>query len=459
MARVNAEDKYRQMTETPIRDLILKLSVPTIITNMISTIYNAADTYFIGRISTSASAAVGVCLTVQIVIQSIGFFFGQGTGTTMSKELGKHNVDRANQVASTGFLSAFLLSFCVMIPGLLFKEPIARFLGSTETILPYALDYMHYILLAAPFMAGSIVLNQQLRFQGFATSSMIGITAGGILNMFMDPIFIFTMGMGIKGAALSTMISQMVSFTILLVLHFRVSTARLSFKAVKISRDNYKPIYIGGLPSLCRQSVHSVAMIALNTAAKPFGDAAIAAMSITNKVAGFTNSIVLGIGQAYQPVCGFNYGAKKYDRVKEGFWFCVRILAVILFCIALMEFCFPAQIIGFFRKGDPEVVRIGKLALRLRSITITFSSWIMISNMLLQTTGKVYRASILGFARQGIVLIPIASVLPPLIGMLGIQIAQPIADIVTLSMSIPMTLGVLRAMKEETNSPPSKSKV
>ncbi len=449
MAKVNAEEKHRQMTETPIRDLILKLSVPTIITNMISTIYNAADTFFIGRISTSASAAVGVVLTVQIVIQSIGFFFGQGTGTTISKELGKHDIERANEVASTGFLSALLLSSLIMVPGLCFKSPIARFLGSTETILPYALDYMHYILLAAPFMAGSIVLNQQLRFQGFATSSMIGITTGGILNMVMDPIFIFKLDMGIKGAALSTMISQAISFTILLILHFKVSTVTLSFKSIRFSRRTYKPIYIGGLPSLCRQSVHSVAMVALNTAAKPFGDAAIAAMSISNKVAGFTNSVVLGIGQAYQPICGFNYGAKKYDRVKEGFWLCVKTLAIILFCIALLEFIFPAEIIGFFRKGDPEVVRIGKLALRLRSLTITFSSWIMISNMLLQTTGKVYRASILGFARQGIVLIPIVSILPPIIGMLGIQIAQPVADVVTLAMSVPMTLGVLRGMKEE----------
>ena len=269
------------------------------------------------------------------------------------------------------------------------------------------------------------------------------------MNVILAPIFIFVLDMGIKGAALSTMISQMISFIILIILHSKVSTVRISFKSVKVAMSNFKPIYIGGLPSLCRQSVHSVATIALNTAARPFGDAAIAAMSITNKVAAFTNSVVLGIGQAFQPVCGFNYGAKKYNRVKEGFWFCVKTLAVILFCIALMEFIFPQQIIGFFRKGDPEVIRIGKLALRLRSITITFSSWIMISNMFLQTTGKVYRASILGFARQGIVLIPVVTILPPIIGMLGIQIAQPVADVFTLALSIPMTLGVLRSMKEE----------
>lgn len=448
MARVNAEEKYVQMTETPIRDLILKLSVPTIITNMISTIYNAADTFFIGRISTSASAAVGVVLSVQVVIQSIGFFFGQGTGTTISRCLGNHDVKKANQVASTGFFLALMLSILIMIPCLIFMRPIALFLGSTDTILPYAVDYMFFILLAAPFMAGSIILNQQLRFQGFAASSMIGIVTGGILNMCMDPIFIFTFNMGIKGAALSTMLSQIVSFIILLILHRRVSTVTLSVKHFRLSKDNFSPIWIGGLPSLCRQSVHSVATICLNTAAKPFGDAAIAAMSITNKVAGMTNSIVLGIGQAYQPICGFNYGAKKYDRVKEGFWYCVKTLALILFGVALLEFLFPEYIISFFRKGDAEVVRIGRVALRLRAITITFSSWIMISNMLLQTTGKVFRASILGFARQGVVLIPIVSILPPLIGMLGIQLAQPIADIVTLSMSIPMTLGVMRQMKE-----------
>lgn len=449
MVKISAEEKYRQMTETPISSLILTLSVPTVITNLISTLYNAADTFFIGKISTSASAAVGVVLSLQMVIQAIGFFFGQGTGTSISRELGKRDTESADRIATTGFAIAFLLSTLFMIICLIIMEPLAIFLGSTPTILPYALDYLKYILWSSPFFACSIVLNQQLRFQGYAAYSMIGITAGGVLNMVLDPLLIFVFDMGIKGAAIATTLSQMVSFTILLILHFKIGNVRLRASAFRFNWKVFKPIGIGGLPSLCRQSVASVAMICLNTAAKPYGDACIAAMTIANKVGAFTNSLILGFGQAYQPVCGFNYGAGKYKRVKEGFKFCVKLLFFILLGLAVIEFVFAEEIVSFFRKGDAAVKEIGSRALRFRCLTITFSSWIMISNMLLQTTGKVFKASILGFARQGIILIPIVAILPPIIGVTGLQIAQPVADLVTILMSIPMTLGTIRKMNEQ----------
>lgn len=447
MRRISTDEKFREMTETPIRPLIVRLAVPTVISNLISTIYNAADTFFIGLISTSASAAVGVAFSLQAIIQAIGFFFGQGSGTTVSKDLGKHDMRDAEIIASTGFFSSFFLSFLIAIPGLIFLEPFAIFLGSTETILPYAKDYMFYILLGSPFMCSSLVLNNQLRFQGYSFYSMIGLTVGGVLNIFLDPLFIFAFDMGIAGAALATALSQTVSFFILLYYALKMGNVRLRLRLFRPSLAILKEITVGGLPSLCRQSVMSVAMIVLNTAAKPFGDAAIAAMAIVNKVGNFTNSILLGVGQGFQPVCGYNYGALLYDRVREGFYFCVRSMVLFLIFLAVLEYIFAPEIIEFFRRGDPAVTEIGSLALRLRCFTLWFSSWIVISNMLLQTTGKVVRASILGFARQGIVLIPAVMILTPLIGLLGIQLAQPIADLVTIALSIPMTIGVLKAMK------------
>lgn len=436
------------MTETPVRRLIISLSVPTVISNLVSTLYNAADTFFVGQISTSASAAVGVALSLQAVIQAIGFFFGQGSGNNMSRQLGSHHEDTAEVLASTGFFSSLILSVLVTVLGLIFLRPLSIFLGSSETILPYAMDYIFWILIASPFMASSFVLNNQLRFEGNSFYSMIGLTTGGILNLVLDPLFIFVFHMGISGAALATAISQFVSFVILFVLTQKIGTVKIRFSSFKPSLKSLGMITNGGLPSLCRQSVASVAMIALNNAALPFGDAAIAAMAIVNKIGNFTNSVLLGVGQGYQPVCGYNYGAGLYKRVKDGFWFCVKLMSIVLLVLAVVEYIWASPIVGFFRKGDPEVIEIGDIALRLRCFTLVFSAWITISNMLLQTTGKMWRASILGFARQGIILIPVVWILPPLIGIWGIQIAQPLADLITFLMSVPMTMGVIRAMNE-----------
>ena len=449
MRTLSAEEKFREMTETPVKSLIVKLAVPTVISNLISTLYNAADTFFVGQISTSASAAVGVALSMQAVIQAIGFSFGQGSGNNMSRQLGSHHEDTAAVLASTGFFTSFILSALVAIPCLIFLEPISIFLGSSETILPYAMDYMFWILLASPFMASSLVLNNQLRFEGNSFYSMIGLTIGGILNLFLDPLLIFGFDMGIAGAAIATAISQIVSFVILFILSERVGTVKIRIKTFRPSLKMFGMITNGGLPSLCRQSVTSVAMICLNNAALPYGDAAIAAMAIVNKIGNFTNSVLLGVGQGFQPVCGYNFGAGRYSRVKEGFWFCVKSMAVLLIILAIVEFIWATPIIGFFRKGDPDVIEIGDIALRLRCFTLVLSAWIVISNMLLQTTGKMWRASILGFARQGIILIPIVWILPPIIGIWGIQIAQPLADLITFLMSVPMTMSVIKKMNEE----------
>lgn len=450
MGDTNLDQKYIQMTQTPVEALICRMAVPTIISNLISTVYNMADTFYIGKLSTSASGAVGIVFPVMAIIQAVGFFFGQGSGNNISKELGRQRMDKAGRLASVGFYSAILGGALLTALGLLFLEPLAMLLGSTETILPYAMDYLKFILLGAPYMTASLVLNNQLRFEGNAFYGMIGLTSGAILNIVLDPIFIFVFDMGIAGAALATILSQLVGFCVLYwgVNYSKGCVVPIRFKNFKPSLYYYKIILNGGLPSLCRQGIAGTAMIVLNTAAKPYGDAVIASLAIVSRITNFTNSVLLGFGQGFQPVCGFNYGAKLYDRVKKGFWFCVKLGTVFLLVLSLIEFIAAPWLIQLFRKGDPEVLRIGTTALRFQCVTFSLAAWIMISNMMMQTTGKMYRATIMGLSRQGLFLIPIVIILPPLLGVLGLQLAQPIADCISFAVCVPLQYGLLKELEE-----------
>lgn len=450
MSEANLDQKYIQMTQTPVETLICRLAVPTIISNLISTIYNMADTFYIGKLSTSASGAVGIVFSVMAMIQAVGFFFGQGSGNNIAKELGRQRTDKAEHLASVGFFSAIIGGTLIAVFGLLFLEPLTRALGSTETILPYAMDYLKFILLGAPYMTASLVLNNQLRFTGNAFYGMIGLTSGAILNIVLDPIFIFVFDMGIAGAALATILSQLVGFCVLLwgCNRSKCGAVPIRFKNFKPSFNYYKMIMNGGFPSLCRQGIAGIAMIVLNTAAKPYGDAVIASLAIVSRITNFTNSVLLGFGQGFQPVCGFNYGAKLYDRVKRGFWFCVKLGTIFLLVLSVIEFAAAPWLIQLFREGDPEVLRIGTTALRFQCVTFTLAAWIMISNMMMQTTGKMYRATLMGLSRQGLFLIPMVLILPPLLGVLGLQLAQPIADCISFAVCVPLQCSLLRELEE-----------
>lgn len=419
MSEANLDAKYIQMTQTPVESLICRLAVPTIISNLITTFYNMADTFFIGKISTSASGAVGIAFAVMAAIQAVGFY------------------------------SALIGGALIAATGLIFLKPLCILLGSTETILPYAMDYLKFILIGAPYMAASLVLNNQLRFEGSAFYGMIGLTTGALINIVLDPILIFGFNMGISGAALATIISQFVSFCLLYWGIRRAGNVLIRFRNFRPSRYFYKMIVNGGLPSLCRQSISGIAMICLNTAARPYGDAAIAAMAIVSRITNFTNSILLGFGQGFQPVCGFNYGAKLYGRVKKGFWFCVKIGTVFLLILATVEFAAAPFLIQLFRKGDGQVLEIGVKALRLQCLTYGLNGWVMISNMMMQTTGKMFRASFMGVSRQGVFLIPGVLLMPPLIGILGIQIAQPLADAISFLVCLVLQISLLRELDRE----------
>ncbi|MBR6220127.1 MAG: MATE family efflux transporter [Clostridia bacterium] len=437
------------MTTAPIPALVTRLAVPTIISMLVTAFYNMADTFFVGRIGTSASAAVGVVFSVMSIIQACGFFFGHGSGNYISRALGANRGEDAARMAATGFFCALFTGAALGALGLVFLRPLARVLGSTDTILPYAVDYLRFILIGAPWMMASLVLNNQLRFQGSAFYGMIGIASGAVLNIGLDPLLIFTFRMGIGGAALATIISQFVSFCLLLCGTRRGGNLCVRWKNFTPSFRFLKAIVNGGMPSLCRQGLNSVSTICLNLGAGVYGDAAIAAMSIVGRIVMFANSCVIGFGQGFQPVCGFCYGAKKYDRVKEAFRFCVKAATAFLCAAAVIAFAFAPQLVAVFRKGDAEVLAVGQVALRAQCFTFPLSAWIVLCNMMMQTIGKSVRASFLAMARQGLFFIPAVLILPRLFGLFGLQISQAVADVITFALSIPLQLSVFREMDAE----------
>lgn len=453
------EEKYRQMIETPVNRLIPRLAIPTIISMLVTSIYNMADTFFVSQLSTSASGAVGVMFSAMSMIQAIGFTLGMGSGNHISRSLGNRDEERAGVFAATAFYTAAIIGVGILAVGTLFSRQLVFFLGATETIAPYAQDYARYILIGAPFMMTSFVMNNILRSQGNAVFAMVGITVGGILNMILDPLLIFGLDLGISGAAIATMVSQIISFCILLYqCNARPDCIKIQLSKFRPSGKVYGEILHAGLPSFCRQGLASAAAVILNFAAGPYGDAAIAAMSIVTRFMMFINSSLIGFGQGFQPVCGFNFGAERYDRVLEAFWFCVRVAVIMLTVFGIVSFGISRPIITAFRREDLQVIEIGTLALRLQLLTMPFQAWVIMVNMLTQSIGYGFRASLVAMGRQGLFLIPALLILPKLFGVLGLQMAQPIADMLTFVLATVIVSGILkelRQMKEKQNFAPN----
>lgn len=443
----NAEEKRIYMLETPVKKLVCTLAGPTILSMLITSFYNMADTFFVGRINTQATAAVGVVFSIMAIIQATGFFFGHGSGNYISRKLGAGEMEEAEKMSSIGFFSALIAGVIIMTVCLIFVTPLAYMLGSTDTILPYTVRYLSIILIGAPAMTASLVLNNQMRFQGSAFYAMIGIVSGGVLNMILDPLLIFACNLGIAGAALATTISQYVSFTILSIMIRKGGNVQIKLSNFKPSLHYFKEIIRGGTPSLCRQGLASLATICLNHSAGIYGDAAIAGMSIVSRISMFANSALIGFGQGFQPVCGFNYGAKKYDRVLEAFWFCVKYAFLFLVVIGICGVAFAPQLVALFRKGDLEVIEVGAAALRFQAIVFPLNAWIVMCNMMLQSIGKGLKASIVASARQGLCFLPLIFILPHFFALTGVEMCQMVSDIMTLAISIPIGLSVIKEMK------------
>lgn len=438
------EEQYIRMTETPVGKLIITLGIPTTISMLVTNIYNLADTYFVSTLGNSASGAVGVVFALMGLIQAWGFTFGMGSGSILSRKLGKGNVEEARVTASTGFTMALVYGICVLTLGLLFVSPLMTLLGSTATILPYAAAYARFILLAAPAMTCSCVLNNVLRYEGKAIFSMFGLVSGAVLNIAGDYVFIDIFGMGISGAGLSTMLSQYVSLMILLLpfLGKQVQT-RIRFSLISRSRGDYLEILSVGFPSLLRQGLNSVSGMTLNWCAAPFGDAAIAAMSIVSRVLNFLFCVTIGIGQGFQPVSAFNYGAEKYDRVRKAFRFTVLFSMCVMFFTGIFGFIFAEPIVRQFR-DDAEVVAIGARALRFSTLALFLLPVSTGGNMLCQSIGKAKEASFLASTRSGLFYIPVMILVSRTAEMAGIQVAQVMTDLLAVAVTIPILIRVLR---------------
>lgn len=442
------EQKYIRMTTEPVGRLICELAVPCIISMLVTSIYNMADTYFVGKLdSNSATGAVGVVFSLMAVIQAIGFFFGHGSGNYISRKLGEQDEAEARRMSSTGFTLALLAGAVLCVLGEIFLTPLASLLGATPTILPYARDYMRIILIGAPWMTASLVLNNQLRFQGSAAYGMVGISAGAVLNIALDPVFIFALKMGVAGAALATVLSQFASFCLLLWQCGRGGNLRPHLKDAQIKRFYCQEIARGGLPSLARQGLASLATICLNRSARGYGDTVIAAMAVVTRVMMFGGSALIGFGQGFQPVCGFNYGAKLNHRVRQGFWFCVKWGTGFLMVVCALCAFFAPELVALFR-NDPEVIRVGTLAMRCQCVGFALSGWVVISNMTLQTIGETGPATFLAAARQGVFFIPAVLILPRMFNLWGVLLAQPVSDILAFAVAVPLMMRALGKMRE-----------
>ena len=440
------QNRFEYMTTTPIPRLICTLAAPTILSMLVTGLYNAADTFFVGKLSTQATAAVGLVFSVMAMIQAVGFFCGQGSGSYISRMLGAGRRQEASEIAATGFALSLILGVAAAILGNVLARPLAFAIGARATTIHDTLVYMRIILIGAPFMMAQFVVNNQLRFQGSAMYAMVGLLTGAFLNIALDPLLISVFHMGVAGAAIATVSGQFVSFVVLLIGSRKGDNIRLKISNVRFSRRYLKEIINCGSPALFRQGLAAVSVLMLNHAAGSLGgDAAIAGMSVVTRALMLLSSALIGFGQGYQPVCGFNYGAHLYGRVKEGYFFCVKYGTVFLTGAALLCIAFAPQIIRFFR-DDPDVVAVGAVALRAQAVTLPLMATIVLSNMMLQSTGKGLKASITSSARNGIFFIPLILILPRVLGLFGVEITQACADALSFLLTVPLTASELKKM-------------
>ncbi len=442
---ISPEAEYRRMTEESVSKLVITLSLPTVLSQMITSIYNMADTFFVTRLGDSAVGAVSIVFALQSIIQAVGFGLAMGAGSLVSRRLGTKDNDGAAKYASCAFFSALFFGLCLTLGGFINLKGLLRLFGSTETILPYATRYAAIILLGAPVMCSSFVLNNILRAEGKATFSMLGLMAGGVLNMILDPIFIFGFQMGVAGAALATVLSQCVSFCILLSFYLTgKSIVKLSIRRISRRAGDYGLIVKTGLPTVFRQGLGSLSTTLLNVQVKLYGDAAIAAVGIANKVYMLLRSFVLGIGHGFQPVAGYNYGAGKPDRVKKAFWVATALGTTVSVLASMVLLFFARPIVGLFQPETAETVRISARMLTIISFALPFLGYSTYVNQLYQSLGFVKGATVLASCRQGIFFVPLIFLLPHFLGLDGILATQPLSDVCTFLISVPFNIYFLR---------------
>ncbi len=448
MKQSQKTDKFTMLTTMPVPKLIIKLAIPTIISMLVTGLYNVADTFFVGKISKNDTAAVGLVFTVMALIQAVGFFCGQGSGTFLSRMLGAGEKKKAEEMAATGFVVAAILGIIIAIVGNRFAEPISYFLGADEESIDQTVHYLRIILIGSPFMTCQFVINNQLRFQGSAIYAMVGLFCGAVVNVGLDPLLMFGFHMGISGAAVATISAQFISFLVLLIGTTKGSNLRLHPKNIRFNLLYLKEIVNGGSASFLRQGLAAVATLLLNKVAGDLGDnTAIAAMTVVTKIIMMVGCAMIGFGQGFQPVCSFNYGAGLKSRVREGFWFCVKYGTIFL-TVGATVLIVLANPIVMFMIDDSDVASIAIPALRWQALCLPFLAFSSMANMLLQSTGKGVKASIASSCRSGLCFIPLLYLLTYFMGIKGLEMTQACADFLAFIIAIPLAASELKEMKE-----------
>ncbi|MDO5155081.1 MAG: MATE family efflux transporter [Eubacteriales bacterium] len=430
------EKQFEKMTKQPVPKLLLRLSIPTILSMMVTNIYNIADTAFVGMLGTSQSGATGIVFGFMAILQAVAFMCGQGAGSIMSRKLGEKNIKEATEYTSTGFFLSFGIGVLMGIGTLVFMNPLLRILGSTETIAPYAKIYVSYIAIAAPFFTSSLTMNNLLRYEGKAKLGTVGMMTGAILNIGIDAILMLGLKMGIAGAGIATATAQFISFCILLYM-FLSGKTQTKIGIQYFSRDVmviWNVIAIG-FPSLLRQGLNSVATMLLNRCAGLYGDAAVSAMSCVSRIGFFSMAIAIGIGQGFQPISSFNLGAGKKERVRKAFWTAFWGEECVLFVLAIPMIIFAAPLIQSLR-DDAQVIEIGVRALRLICISQLFVPLTMMVEMGFQSMGEKAMASFCSSLRSGVLFIPTLLIFAKIRGLSGVQEAQPLSIVLSFVVGI-----------------------
>ena len=439
------------MTERPVRLLVCQMAVPTIIAMVTTALYNVVDAAFIGRLSTEGTAGIGISFAYMTFIQALGFFFGHGSGNHISRALGAKDVSSASVVATVGFITPFLVGLVAAVVCLPNLSALSRLLGAPAAVVPYANDYLRYIVVATPFMMSALTLNNQLRLQGNARLGMVGIVSGAILNIALDPLFIFVFDMGVSGASLATAVSQLFAWCLLLHGTFRPESVHIKLRDFKPSWRVYYEIFRGGLPSLFRQVFNCAAAVSLNYCAALYAApgqeaSAVAAFAVVTRIMMFAFSVVLGFCQGFQPVCGYNYGAKLYGRVRESWLFATCVGTAFLLVISAVGITFAPQIVALFRAEDPVLIEIGAVTLRWQCAAFPMVALFTATGMLFQNIRMTGPATLLSVCRNGLFFLPAILLLPLWLGMQGVQVAQAVADVLTFVLSIPYAVWINRKL-------------
>ncbi len=444
--------QFVKMTKTPISRLIIGLGIPTTLSMMVTSLYNLADTYFVSLLGDDAiTAAVSNLLALMSIIQAIGFTYGMGSGSIVSRLLGKRDREGADKVASSAFFIAAVSGLVILMFGFLFLEPLMKLFGSLDAeVLKHSKDYAVFILIAAPIMCMSFVMNNVLRAEGKAVLSMIGLVAGAVVNVVLDPILIFAADLGVTGAALATCVSQIVSFCILLVMFLSGKTiTRLRWRSVSRKGNVYAEIVATGFPSFCRQILASLCTVFLNRAAHTYGgDAAQAALGVVQKVFMLAFSISLGVGQGYQPVLGYNYSAKRFDRVRSAYLFTLGFSTTVMAVFAIVCAIVAPGLMRVFSLSD-VATDIGTLTLRLQCICMPLLPMNFMVGLTYQVVGNKAIAALLSVSRQGLFYIPAVLILPSLLQLFGVQCCQAVSDFLAFFFAIPFTLAFFKTLKKE----------